>query len=95
MTGGAYHISLGAWTSFLMNKNGSSLRVCPQIGVGSKRWRVCYGFDYGVINNDFAPSNSHTVSLNILVDLFTLKRGELGADKRLSKKKKTSNFVPR
>jgi hypothetical protein len=95
MNGGSYHISLGAWTAFLMNSRGNSLRVCPQVGFGSKRWRVNYGYSFAVTGGDLLPANTHTVSLNILVDLLTLKRGELGADRTMQKKKKTSNFVPR
>jgi hypothetical protein len=90
MNGGSYHISLGGWVGFFMNENGNTLRICPQVGFGSKRWRVNYGYSYGVLNNDFKPANTHTISLNFLVDLHTLKSGELGADRNMKKKKKNT-----
>ena len=91
MNGGVYHLSFGAWTAYYFSQAGSSFRACPQIGVGSKRWRVNYGYSFSITGRELQPFVTHTFSLNILVDLFTLKTGELGADKSVSKKKKRKN----
>lgn len=87
MCGGGYHISLGANAGYYLNRNGSTLRICPQVGVGGKRWRVNYGYSFALTGADFLPANTHTISVNVLLDLFTLEARELGADKTMQKKK--------
>lgn len=94
MNGGYYHISLGAYAGYFFSRNGNTLRICPQIGFGSKRWRINYGYSFALTGNEFLPANTHTISLNILVDLLTLKHNELGADKTMQKPKRKQNIIP-
>jgi hypothetical protein len=95
LNGGYYHLSFAAWSAYLITSKGGSLRVCPQLGFGGKRWRVNYGYSFAVTGSGFRPANTHTISFNILVDVLSLRSHELGADRTMQKKKKHPDIVPR
>jgi len=67
VTGMNLGINLINYTDFQEN----SIRFRPEIGIGFGIFRIVYGYNFVITNNDFKGINKHNFGLNIMLKLKT------------------------
>ncbi|WP_196888829.1 hypothetical protein [Aureivirga sp. CE67] len=62
-------LNLVNYTDFKEN----SICLRPEIGIGFSNFRIVYGYNLAMTNNDFNKINTHNIGLNILFDFKVLE----------------------
>ncbi|WP_375559517.1 hypothetical protein ACE193_17505 [Bernardetia sp. OM2101] len=71
--GGIVGMNMGLNAIHYTNFNESTLRIRPEIGVGTYFFRFIYGYNFAVTNKKFQGINKHNFSLQILLNVKMVK----------------------